>query len=48
MSKPILQAVALSKEISNLDISKDVPEDLLKKKDEIGDMARALQESSIA
>lgn len=43
MSKPILQAVALSKEISNLDISKDVPEDLLKKKDEIGDMARALQ-----
>jgi methyl-accepting chemotaxis protein len=43
ISKPILLAVKHSEKIADLDLTEDVPEKLLKNKDETGDLARAFQ-----
>lgn len=43
ISKPITVAVEKSNVIANLDITKDISEKLLNRKDEIGDLSRALQ-----
>lgn len=41
--KPISQAVAHTQEIADLNISRDVAEQFLKRKDEIGNLGRAIQ-----
>lgn len=43
IARPIIRAVNYAKEIANLDITNDVSEAYLKKKDEIGTLANALQ-----
>jgi methyl-accepting chemotaxis protein len=43
ITKPIIQAVRHTERIANLDLTLDVPQNYLKKKDEIGSLARALQ-----
>ncbi|MDF2593117.1 MAG: chemotaxis protein [Clostridia bacterium] len=43
IAKPIIRSVQHSAKIANLDITQDVPENLLKKKDEIGALSKALQ-----
>jgi len=43
ITNPILKAVQMSQKISNLDITENVPERYLKKKDEIGDLAKSMQ-----
>lgn len=43
ISKPIVLAVNHAKLIASLDLTMDVPEKFLKKKDEIGDLAHALK-----
>ncbi len=43
ISKPIIETVKFSKNISTLDISQDIPEKMLKKKDETGEMSKAFQ-----
>ncbi|TCT11627.1 methyl-accepting chemotaxis sensory transducer with Cache sensor [Natranaerovirga pectinivora] len=43
ITKPIIKIIDHSEEISNLDITKDVPEEFIRKKDETGELARALQ-----
>jgi methyl-accepting chemotaxis protein len=43
ITNPIILAVNHSKLIASLDLTKDVPDKFLKKKDEIGDLARSLQ-----
>lgn len=43
IAKPIILAVDHSKRIAALDLTQDVPKKFLKKKDEIGDLANALQ-----
>lgn len=40
---PVILAVSHSKKIASLDLTQDVPSKFLKKKDEIGDLAKALQ-----
>lgn len=42
ISKPIKNAVEYSKELANLDLTKDVSQKDLKRKDELGDLAQAL------
>lgn len=42
ISKPIKNAVEYSKELANLDLTKDVSQKDLKRKDEFGDLAQAL------
>ncbi len=44
LAKPIIKVVGLAKHISGLYLKENVPQIYLKKKDEIGDLARALQE----
>ncbi len=41
--RPIIKIVRCSEKISDLDITQDIPEGLLKKKDEIGILSKALQ-----
>lgn len=48
IAKPIILAVDHSRLIAKLDITRYLPEILLKKKDEVGDLARALQEIIIS
>lgn len=43
ITNPIIKAVKTSQRISDLDITEDVPKKYLKKKDEIGDLAKAMQ-----
>jgi len=43
ITKPIILAVQHSKKIASLDLTEDVPGKFLKRKDEIGDLAQALQ-----
>jgi len=43
ISKPVILAVQHANKIAGLDITQDVPEVFLRKKDEIGDLARGLQ-----
>ena len=43
ITKPIIKGVEYSKRIANLDLSEDVDKKDLKKKDEIGELANALQ-----
>ncbi|AOT73217.1 methyl-accepting chemotaxis protein [Geosporobacter ferrireducens] len=43
ITKPIIRIADHSKKIANLDITHDVPESFLKKKDEIGALSKALQ-----
>ncbi len=43
LAKPIMKVAELSKRIASLDITKDVPEQYLGKKDEVGEMSKALQ-----
>lgn len=44
LTKPIIKVVKLSKEIAMLNITNNVPQNYLNKKDEVGDLGRALQE----
>jgi methyl-accepting chemotaxis protein len=44
LTKPIIKVVELSKDIAGLNITKNVPMLYLKKKDEVGDLSRALQD----
>ncbi len=46
ITNPIIEAVRISQRISDLDITEDVPKKYLKKKDEIGDLAKAMQNIS--
>ena len=41
--KPIISIIGHSKKISDLDVTEDVPKDLLDKKDEVGSLAMAFQ-----
>lgn len=43
ITKPIIKIVKQSEKIANLDITENVSETFIKKKDEIGDLAKALQ-----
>lgn len=43
ITKPIILAVRHSQKIASLDLTQDIPEKFMKKKDEIGDLANALQ-----
>ncbi len=43
ITNPIIKAVKTSQRISDLDITEDVPKKYLKKKDEIGDLAKSMQ-----
>lgn len=43
IAKPIILSVKYSEKIANLDITQDIPKNFLKKKDEIGDLSKALQ-----
>jgi len=43
IAKPIIQAVQHATHIANLDITQDVPKEFMKKQDEIGELARGLQ-----
>lgn len=43
ITKPIILSVQHANKIASLDITQDVPEIFMKKKDEIGDLARGLQ-----
>ncbi|AKL96910.1 methyl-accepting chemotaxis protein McpB [Clostridium aceticum] len=43
ITKPIIRTVNFSEKLANLDITEDMPEDLLKKADEIGVLSKALQ-----
>jgi methyl-accepting chemotaxis protein len=43
ISKPIIEAVKHTEKIANLDISQDVPQKYLNKKDEIGSLTKSLQ-----
>lgn len=43
ITKPIIRTIEHSGKISNLDITEDVPTDLMQKKDEIGALSMALQ-----
>ena len=43
IAKPVIEAVKHSEKIASLDITQDVPEKYLKKKDEIGKLAVAMQ-----
>lgn len=43
ITNPIIKAVQISQKISNLDITENVNERYLKKKDEIGDLSKAMQ-----
>lgn len=43
ITNPIILSVNHSKKIANLDLTEDVPNKFLKRKDEIGDLAQALQ-----
>ncbi len=44
ITKPIIQVVKHSKNIANLDLTQDIPEDLLRKSDETGELANAFAE----
>jgi methyl-accepting chemotaxis protein len=44
LAKPIIKVAELSMNIAMLDITKDMPEKYLSKKDEVGQMTKALQE----
>lgn len=44
ISKPIIESVQHSKKIAELDITEDLPENLIKKQDETGDLSRAFQD----
>ncbi|MBE6069396.1 MAG: methyl-accepting chemotaxis protein [Clostridium lundense] len=44
MVKPIIATIQHSEKIANLDVTEDIPEIFLKKKDEIGALAKALQD----
>ncbi|MDF2610737.1 MAG: chemotaxis protein [Lachnospiraceae bacterium] len=44
IARPIIRIVKQSEKISNLDITEDMPEKFIKKKDELGVLSRALQE----
>lgn len=43
ISKPIIETVKFSKNIADLDISQDIPEKMMKKKDETGEISKAFQ-----
>lgn len=43
ITKPIIKIVKQSEKIANLDITENISETFIKKKDEIGDLAKALQ-----
>jgi methyl-accepting chemotaxis protein len=43
IARPIIRSMQHSEKIANLDISQDVPADLLKNKDEIGALSKSLQ-----
>ncbi|SET83719.1 Cache domain-containing protein, partial [Natronincola peptidivorans] len=43
ITKPIISSIAYSKKIANLDMTEDMPEIFLKRKDEIGSLAMAFQ-----
>ena len=43
IAKPIIEAVKHTEKIANLDITQEVPQKYIKKKDEIGALAKALQ-----
>ncbi len=43
IAKPIIKGISHSKKIADLDLTDNVPTDLLSKKDEIGGLAKALQ-----
>jgi methyl-accepting chemotaxis protein len=43
IAKPIILAVKHLEKVAELDITQDVPEDYLKKKDETGKLANAMQ-----
>ncbi|WFA07939.1 methyl-accepting chemotaxis protein [Tissierella sp. Yu-01] len=45
IAKPIIQTVVQAVNLANLDLTHDVPEKLLKNKDETGDLARAFQQT---
>lgn len=42
-ARPIIRSIKYSEKIAGLDISEDIPENFLKRKDEIGELARANQ-----
>ncbi len=46
IAKPIIAAVEYSNKIAELDLTEDVPEEFLKKKDEIGSLANGLKKLS--
>lgn len=48
IAKPIIAAAKHSEKIANLDITQDVPEDELKKKDETGALANAFQNLTLS
>jgi methyl-accepting chemotaxis protein len=48
ISKPIIEVVNNSGKIAGLDISNDIPERFLKKKDEIGTLSKALQNITVS
>lgn len=43
IANPVIKAIQYSKKIAGLDITEDIPNKLVKKKDEIGDLSKALQ-----
>lgn len=43
ITKPVIKIVKQSEKIANLDITEDISENFINKKDEIGDLAKALQ-----
>lgn len=43
ITKPIIKGVNYSEQIANFDVSQDIPEDFLKRKDETGVLANSLQ-----
>lgn len=48
IAKPIILAVAHSDKIVNLDLTEDIPEIFMKKNDEIGSLAKGLQQLTIS
>lgn len=46
-TSPILSAIKQARHFANLDLSEDMPGNLLKRQDEIGDLARAFQELTV-
>ena len=47
VTRPIASGIEVLERISNGDISKEIPSEMLKRGDEIGDMSRAMQEMTV-